>query len=130
MSFLSYSQFKEAVQKGLDYILPYFVKKAEQDGKGNVIADTYATKTDVNGKIDSTGGTMTGDLTVGNASIGINGYVKGTWLQTTSATDVSTPGRYAVVNNGWIYTMTPEAVKANIIGSGTVTDWDDIDTTT
>lgn len=37
--------------------------KATQDGDGNVIKNTYATKTELNGKLDKKGGTITGVVT-------------------------------------------------------------------
>lgn len=37
------------------------------------------------GALSTTGGTLTGDLKVGSATIQKNGYVVGTWLQGTSA---------------------------------------------
>lgn len=50
--------------------------KATQDGDGNVIKSTYATKTEVtnglNGKLDKTGGSITGDLTIGG-NFAVNG---------------------------------------------------------
>lgn len=43
-----------------------------------------------------TGGTLTGDLT--------GKYLTGTWLRTTSTTDLNrAPSRYAVLDSGWIY---------------------------
>lgn len=50
--------------------------KATQDGDGNVIKSTYATKTEVtnglNGKLDRTGGSITGNLTIGG-NLAVNG---------------------------------------------------------
>lgn len=50
--------------------------KATQDSNGHVIKDTYATKTEVtsglNGKLDKTGGSITGDLTIGG-NLAVNG---------------------------------------------------------
>lgn len=50
--------------------------KATQDGDGNVIKSTYATKTEVtnglNGKLDKTGGSITGNLTIGG-NLAVNG---------------------------------------------------------
>ena len=56
--------------------------KATQDGDGNVIKNTYATKTEVtnglNGKLDKTGGTITGTLSVnGGVTVGGNLTVNG-----------------------------------------------------
>lgn len=64
----------------------------------------------VSGKyLPLTGGTMTGNLKVGSASLETNGYVTGTWLRTTANTALSsTPSKIAVINDGWIYSRTTE----------------------
>lgn len=64
----------------------------------------------VSGKyLPLTGGTMTGNLKVGPASLDTNGYVTGTWLKTTANTALSsTPSKIAVINDGWIYSRTTE----------------------
>lgn len=64
----------------------------------------------VSGKyLPLTGGTMTGNLKVGLASLDTNGYVTGTWLKTTANTALSsTPSKIAVINDGWIYSRTTE----------------------
>lgn len=64
----------------------------------------------VSGKyLPLTGGTMTGKLKVGSASLDTNGYVTGTWLKTTADTALSsTPSKIAVINDGWIYSRTTE----------------------
>lgn len=64
----------------------------------------------VSGKyLPLTGGTMTGTLKVGSASLDTNGYVAGTWLKTTANTALSsTPSKIAVINDGWIYSRTTE----------------------
>lgn len=56
----------------------------------------------VSGKyLPLTGGTMTGNLKVGSASLDTNGYVTGTWLKTTADTALSsTPSKIAVINDG------------------------------
>lgn len=50
--------------------------KATQDSDGHVIKDTYATKTEVtnglNGKLDKTGGSIAGNLTIGG-NLAVNG---------------------------------------------------------
>lgn len=50
--------------------------KATQDSDGHVIKDTYATKNEVtnglNGKLDKTGGSITGDLTI-SGNLAVNG---------------------------------------------------------
>lgn len=65
--------------------------KATQDGDGNVIKNTYATKTEVtnglNGKLDKVGGTITGSLTVnGGVTVGGNLTVSGTTTTIDSTT--------------------------------------------
>lgn len=72
------------------------------------------------GAVAKTGDTMTGNLTVGTASLQTNGYVTGTWLRTTANTALSsTPTQIAVLNNGWIYSRTPAQIKSDI-GLGNV----------
>lgn len=65
--------------------------KATQDGDGNVIKNTYATKTEVtnglNSKLDKTGGTITGSLSVnGGVTVGGNLTVSGTTTTIDSTT--------------------------------------------
>ena len=75
--------------------------KASQDGDGNVIKNTYATKTEIkntyatktevtnglNGKLDKTGGTITGSLSVnGGVTVGGNLTVSGTTTTIDSTT--------------------------------------------
>lgn len=65
--------------------------KATKDGDGNVIKNTYATKTEVtnglNGKLDKTGGTITGSLSVnGGVTVGGNLTVSGTTTTIDSTT--------------------------------------------
>lgn len=64
----------------------------------------------VSGKyLPLTGGTMTGSLKVGSASLDTNGYVTSTWLRTTANTALSsTPSKIAVIDDGWIYSRTTE----------------------
>ena len=76
------------------------------------------------GAVAKTGDTMTGDLTVGSAKMQTNGYVTGTWLRSTANIALSTkPSQIAVVNDGWIYSRTPEQVADDIgaITSGDLT---------
>lgn len=70
----------------------------------------------VDGKVSKTGDTMTGNLTVGSATIQTNGYVKGTWLQTTADVALSsTPPKMAVLSNdGWVYSRTLAQTKADL----------------
>ena len=76
------------------------------------------------GAVAKTGDTMTGDLTVGSAKMQTNGYVTGTWLRSTANIALSTkPSQIAVVNDGWVYTRTPEQIADDIgaITSGDLT---------
>lgn len=61
------------------------------------------------------GGTLTGDVT--------GKYFKGTWLQTTSATDLgATPPNIAVLDkDGWIYKRTPAEILSDTVGKTTLT---------
>lgn len=53
-------------------------------------------------------------LKVGSSSIGINGYIEGTWLRTTSAGNDKT-GDFAIIDDlGWIYKRTPAQVLSDI----------------
>ena len=86
---------------------------------------TIAAKVDMSaldGKLDKTGGTLTGNLT--------GKYITGTWLQTTEATDLGrTPGKIAVLDDsGWVYYRTPAEMLADlgadyIAEQGSTTYW-------
>lgn len=69
--------------------------------------------TGLSGKLDKSGGTLTGNLT--------GKYITGTWLQTTAATDLGrTPGKIAVLDeSGWVYYRTPLELLADL-GTETV----------
>lgn len=69
------------------------------------------------------GGTLTGDLTVGSSSIKTNGYIKGTWLQTTAITNKNAnTGKVAVIDSeGWLYYRTPAEIVKEAGGSGATT---------
>ena len=76
------------------------------------------------GAVAKTGDTMTGDLTVGSAKMQINGCVTGTRLRSTAKIALGTkPSQIAVVNDGWIYSRTPEQIADDIgaITSGDLT---------
>ena len=67
------------------------------------------------GAVAKAGDTMTGDLTVGSAKMQTNGCVTGTWLRSTANIALSTkPSQIAVVNDGWVYTRTPEQIADDI----------------
>ena len=69
-----------------------------------------------------TGGTLKGTLNIRNAgdtgnvaSIDQNGYITGTWLKTTSASNLNaTPTEYAVLSSGWIYKRTADQTKSDL----------------
>lgn len=65
-------------------------------------------KTALSGKLDKTGGTMTGNLS--------GQYITGTWLQTTAASDLGrTPGKIAVLDDaGRVYYRSLAEIKADI----------------
>ncbi len=70
--------------------------------------------------VSKKGDTMTGNLTVGSASLQTNGYITGTWLKTTANTALSSAAsKIAVINDGWIYSRTTEQIKSDI-GLGSV----------
>lgn len=64
--------------------------------------------TGLSGKLDKSGGTLTGNLS--------GKYITGTWLQTTEATDLGrTPGKIAVLDeSGLVYYRTPTEIKTDI----------------
>lgn len=71
-------------------------------------------------KVNLSGDTMTGDLKVGSSSIGTNGYIEGTWLKTTKATESA--GDFATINGeGWIYKRKPADVLGDIGGQAKIT---------
>lgn len=71
------------------------------------------------GALPTTGGTLTGNLKVGSASLGTNGYVVGTWLQGTAANHLTTAATKIAVqdNSGWVYHRTASEIKSDI-GAG------------
>ena len=72
------------------------------------------------GAVSKTGDTMTGNLTVGSASLQTNGYVTGTWLKTTANIALSSAAsKIAVINDGWVYSRTTGQIKSDI-GLGNV----------
>ena len=71
-----------------------------------------AVKSALDGKLSTSGGTLTGNLS--------GQYITGTWLQTTQATDLGrTPGKIAILDDsGWIYYRTPAELKSDIGANG------------
>lgn len=71
----------------------------------------------LDGKLSTSGGTLTGNLT--------GKYITGTWLQTSAATDLGrVPGKIAVLDeSGWVYYRTPAELLADIGASGAGADY-------
>lgn len=66
------------------------------------------------------GGSLTGNLTVGSSSIGTNGYIEGTWLKITKVTESA--GDFATISgDGWIYKRKPANVLGDIGGQAKIT---------
>lgn len=55
---------------------------------------------------------FTNDISVGQSHIGTNGYIEGTWLKTTAASN--SKGNFVTLSNGWIYYRTPAEVRGDI----------------
>lgn len=60
---------------------------------------------------------FTSDITIGTADtakayVRANGYIEGTWIKTTAASDAK--GNFATLSNGWIYYRTPAEVRGDI----------------
>ena len=65
--------------------------------------------------VPQAGGTMTGTLTIGSASIETNGYINSTWLKTTAATDSNKAAtKIAVIDSDLIYYRTPDEILSDI----------------
>lgn len=62
--------------------------------------------------------TFQNNIKVGSASIGINGYIEGTWLKTSAASNAK--GNFCTLSNGWIYYRTPEEVLTDIGGQAKI----------
>ena len=72
-------------------------------------------RTKWNAMVPLAGGTMTGNLKVGSASIGTNGYIQGTWIQTTASIHLgNAPSDYPVLSGGWIYSRTKAEMKSDL----------------
>lgn len=72
-----------------------------------------ATANDLNGKLDKSGGALTGAITCGGASFGsASGYVIGTWLRSTGATALSGAQNFWVESGGWLYKESFSDVKS------------------
>lgn len=55
---------------------------------------------------------FTNDIIVGQSHIGTNGYIEGTWLKTTAASN--SKGNFVTLSNGWLYYRTPAEVRGDI----------------
>lgn len=88
------------------------LKIASPTGNDDATTKNYV-DTGLSGKLDKSGGTLTGNLT--------GKYITGTWLQTTESTDLGrTPGKIAVLDeSGWVYYRTPLELLADL-GTETV----------
>lgn len=76
-----------------------------------------AVKAALDSKLNTSGGTLTGNLT--------GQYLTGTWLQTTDATDLgSTPSKVAVLDgSGWVHSRTLAELKGDIgVDTATLVD--------
>ena len=76
-----------------------------------------AVKAALDSKLNTSGGTLTGNLT--------GQYLTGTWLQTTDATDLgSIPSKVAVLDgSGWVYSRTLAELKSDIgVDTATLVD--------
>lgn len=97
------------------------LKNVAFTGSYNDLTDTPtipSTAADVNA-VPISGGTMTGNLIVGSSSLGINGYVQGTWLQGTATNHMTSAATKIAVQDesGWIYHRTASELKSDI-GAG------------
>lgn len=81
----------------------------------NKTGEVMLTANDV-GALPTSGGTLTGNLQVGSASIQTNGYVVGTWLQGTASNHLGYAATKIAVQDasGWVYHRTAEEVKSDI----------------
>lgn len=77
----------------------------------------------INNKVSKTGDTMTGDLNVGSSKIQTNGYIVGTWLQSTAnnASSSKQPKICVQDSSGWVYSRTPEQILSDIGGAANPT---------
>lgn len=83
----------------------------------NELADDVQKSLDkADASVQTTGGTMTGDLKVGLAALGTNGYVKGTWLQATENNHMENKSAKVAVfdGSGWVYYRTPAEILSDI----------------
>lgn len=82
-------------------------------GGANALVTKEVLDATLDGKLSTSGGTLTGNLT--------GKYITGTWLKTTDASELSTtPEKIAVLDStGWVYYRTLEHLKSDLgVGSG------------
>ena len=78
--------------------------------------NTITAKSDItsDGSISAEGSIHAeGDISTPNATIEDNGYITGTWLRTTAATNAT--GNIATLKDGWVYYRTPAQTLNDII---------------
>lgn len=92
------------------------VSIADINNNMDIIDTQIKTNADlISNMVPLTGGTMTGNLKVGSASIETNGYIQGTWLRTTASIHFGgTPSDYPVLSGGWIYSRTADEMKNDL----------------
>lgn len=79
-----------------------------------------ATSVDLSGYLPLSGGTMTGSLAINNGtssySVNAQGYLKGSWLQTTAAGNLSSASdKICVLDSaGWVYYRTKAQLKSDL----------------
>lgn len=83
--------------------------------KSDLASDVQKSLDKANAAVPNTGGTMTGELKVGSVSLSPNGYVKGTWLQTTANNHLANKTTKVAIldDNGWIYFRTLAEFKSD-----------------
>ena len=103
-----------ADKKKLDGIAKITVDTALSSTSTNPVQNKVI-KTELDNKLDKTGGTLSGNLT--------GKYITGTWLHTTAPTDLGyAPGKVAVLDDsGWVYYRTPAEIKSDIGADAVVT---------
>ena len=85
------------------------------DSVNGMTGDVVLNAADV-GALPTSGGTLTGNLTVGSANIQTNGYVVGAWLQGTATNHLTNAATKIAVQDGsgWVYHRTAEEIKSDI----------------
>lgn len=83
--------------------------------KSDLASDVQKSLDKADAAVPNTGGIMTGELKVGSVSLSPNGYVKGTWLQTTANNHLANKTTKVAIldDNGWIYFRTLAEFKSD-----------------